>query len=335
MKPLSWIASTLFVNLFALTCLAAPSTQPVAVPYAPDRAPLPTRSSRLEWNDDARNRSVPVKIYSPASGNGPFPVILFSHGLGGSREGYEFVGRQWAANGYVVVHLQHKGSDDKVWRGAANPAEALKRAANAENSFARARDVSFVIDQLVRLNDQPEWKGKLDLAYIGMSGHSFGGQTTMLIAGEKLGGNAGEMLLGKLVDPRVKAALPMSPATPRDHDKLDEAFGSITIPVFEMTGTLDVSPLGETTAADRRIPFDHMNDHAAYLLTLTDGDHMVFSGRARGQVKPTDARHQEIIRISSTAFWDAYLKDDAQAKAWLKDGAFKTSLASDGVFEQK
>ncbi|MBC7782281.1 MAG: hypothetical protein H7144_00460 [Burkholderiales bacterium] len=335
MKHRTRIGTTLLINLFALTCLAAPSTQPVALPYAPDRAPLLTRSSRLEWNDDARNRSVPAKIYSPASGNGPFPVIIFSHGLGGSSEGYEFIGRQWAANGYIVVHLQHKGSDDKVWRGQANPGEALKRAANAENSVARARDVSFVIDQLTQLNDQPEWKGRLDLEHIGMSGHSFGGQTTMLIAGEKLGGNAGEKLLGKLSDPRVKAALPMSPATPRHHDKLDEEFGAIKIPVFEMTGTLDVSPLGETTAADRRIPFDHMNDHAAYLLTLTDGDHMVFSGRARRQFKPTDARHHEIIRISSTGFWDAYLKDDTVAKAWLRDGAFKTSLAGDGAFEQK
>ena len=39
-------------------------------------------------------------------------MIVFSHGLGGTRDGYEYLGRHWASYGYVSVHLQHKGSDD-------------------------------------------------------------------------------------------------------------------------------------------------------------------------------------------------------------------------------
>jgi len=69
---------------------------------------------RTTWHDANRDRDVPVKIYSPKSGNGPFPVIIFSHGLVGSREGYEYLGRHWASRGYVSVHLQHYGSDDDV-----------------------------------------------------------------------------------------------------------------------------------------------------------------------------------------------------------------------------
>jgi predicted dienelactone hydrolase len=48
---------------------------------------------------------------APATGPGPFPVIVFSHGLGGSREGYKYLGRHWASYGYVAVHVEHLGSD--------------------------------------------------------------------------------------------------------------------------------------------------------------------------------------------------------------------------------
>lgn len=40
--------------------------------------------ARYTWEDTKRQREVPVKIYYPASGPGPFPVVLVSHGLGGS-----------------------------------------------------------------------------------------------------------------------------------------------------------------------------------------------------------------------------------------------------------
>jgi predicted dienelactone hydrolase len=68
----------------------------------------------FDWHDKARDRDVPVKLHYPKTGAGPFPVIIFSHGLGGSRDGYEYLGRHWASHGYVSVHLQHKGSDTAV-----------------------------------------------------------------------------------------------------------------------------------------------------------------------------------------------------------------------------
>ena len=38
---------------------------------------------QYEWQDAKRNRAVPAKVYYPKEGSGPFPVIVFSHGLGG------------------------------------------------------------------------------------------------------------------------------------------------------------------------------------------------------------------------------------------------------------
>ena len=42
-----------------------------------------------DWFDEKRQRQVPVRIYYP-QGRGPYPVVVFSHGLGGSREGYQY-----------------------------------------------------------------------------------------------------------------------------------------------------------------------------------------------------------------------------------------------------
>jgi hypothetical protein len=61
---------------------------------------------------------------------------------------------------------------------------------------------------------------------------------------------------------------------------------------------------------------------------------MIFSGRSgvRGDRSKDDVFH-DLIRMSSTAFWDAYLLENTTAKQWLKQGGFKTVLGKDGVFE--
>ena len=91
-------------------------------------------SQDLTVHDAARNRDIPVRIYLPVNEK-PEPVVLFSHGLGGSRAGSKFLGEHWAARGYVAVFVQHPGSDDAVWKEAA-PEErmaALREAASLEN----------------------------------------------------------------------------------------------------------------------------------------------------------------------------------------------------------
>lgn len=284
---------------------------------------------RGEWRDAKRSRTVPVKIYSP-HGAGPFPVIVFSHGLGGSREGYEYLGRYWAAHGYVSVHLQHPGSDNSVWRGAAGR-QGLRDAISSQTARDRALDVHFAIDQLQRLNTDTAWPlhGKLDLRHIGMAGHSFGANTTLLIAGMAARG-------GTLADPRVQCAIALSSPTPVSKN-YDALYAGIKIPMLHMTGTKDISPVdpGNSRASDRRIPYDHIHGADAYLATFADGDHMLFSGREPlTRHVPSDERNHLLIQEATTAFWDAYLKGSHKALTWLRDG-FAKELGSNGVWEQK
>jgi dienelactone hydrolase len=304
--------------------------------YSPTTGTLAVDSVLYDWHDPTRDREIPVKIYYPKTGDGPFPVIIFSHGLGGSREGYEYLGRCWASHGYVSVHVQHVGSDTAVWRDSFFAMRAMRQAAaRPANALNRPKDISFAIEKMQRMNTEgPVLKNRLDLERIGVGGHSFGAYTVLAIAGEVFGGP----LIGKrtFADPRVKAAMPMSAPVPRNRSRFADAFSEIKIPCFHMTGTRDDSPIGDTKAADRRVPFDFCNSSDQYLVTFRDGDHMIFSGRGRlGGGAQKDALFQGLICAASAAFWDAYLKDDSRAKTWLSEGGFENVLGINGTLEKK
>jgi len=336
-----------------LVCLplafAAPAAFPATAPataetYKQAPGPLVVTMTLLDWTDASRRRSVPVKIYAPATGQGPFPVIVFSHGLGGSREGYKYLGRHWASYGYVAVHVEHLGSDTAAFtkrpRGrllAKMGADARESMTDPQNAVARPLDVRFVLDRLEKINQGGSPVAhRLDLTRVGMAGHSFGAWTTLVVAGQRIGREVASGSSPSYADPRVKAAIAMSAPIPRKREDLDAAFGAIHIPVLHMTGTLDDSPLGETKAAERRIPYDHIHGADQYLVTFEGGDHMVFSGRLMegSERAAKDAVFQDLILQGTTAFWDAYLKGDAAAKSWLAHGYAK-ALGKDGRIEEK
>lgn len=292
----------------------------------------------FDWADEARGgRPVPAKLYVPESVQGLCPVIVFSHGLGGTREGYEYLGQHWASHGYVSVHIQHAGSDDSAWRGKRDPVAAMRQAAaEPRNALERPKDVRFAIDQLGRLNaEEGKLGGRLDLAHIGMAGHSFGAHTTLWVAGQPMVGPAGLQL--SMADPRVTAAIAMSPAPPprASEAAIRKAFSQIRIPCMHMTGTEDQSIITSTTPEQRRIPYESCSGSDQYLIIYAGGDHMVYSGRGRLADRPKDAEFRRHTLELTTAFWDAYLRDDPAARAWLDDGAAAASLAGVGTLEQK
>ena len=66
---------------------------------------------------------------------------------------------------------------------------------------------------------------------------------------------------------------------------------------------------------------------------------MVFSGMGainpRGSDRSKDPEFQALIRTGSTAFWDAWLKGNAEARTWLMEGGFAKQLGELGAFEVK
>ena len=191
-----------------------------------------------------------------------------------------------------------------------------------------------MLDQLEKLNAEPgPLHGRLDLSRVGMAGHSFGAHTTLIIAGQQMVGPLGKAM--SLADPRVLAAIPMSAPVPVNRAQWKQTYETVKIPCLHMTGTEDNSPIGQTTAQQRRVPFDQISGATGYLIIFQGGDHMIFSGRGRLRAKPTDARFQALIVEATTKFWDAYLKHDATAEAWLNNDGLKKALGKDATLETK
>ena len=334
---MKWFCLLVLALGFVPVSLRARETNGAAAGYKQSKGPFEIGTVENEWLDQKRSRKVPVKTYFPKSGAGPFPVIIFSHGLGGTREGYEYLGRHWASHGYVSVHVQHIGSDSAVWsEGRLDQLmrNMEKAAASMENITNRPLDVSFAINQMEKLNrEDSALKDRLDLSRVGVAGHSFGAFTTMAIAGEVFVAPGGRQIT--FTDPRVKAAIPMSTPVNRSWPGLNTGFEHINIPCLHMTGTRDASPIGRTLPEDRRVPYDLSKGADKFLVTFQGGDHMIFSGRGRMRGDEKDELFQKYIRESSTAFWDGYLKGDRAAKKWLVDGGFKAVLGTDGEFEEK
>jgi dienelactone hydrolase len=315
--------------LIAALCLCSASLlrspldayDPLAVPAASK-----ARTLDLTVHDASRSRDIPIKVYLP-NGNSPAAVVLFSHGLGGSREGSKFLGEHWSARRYVAVFVQHPGSDESVWRGKplAQVMPAMKKAASGENFLLRVKDVPAVLDQLAKWNRQPghALSGRLDMGHIGMSGHSFGAITTQAVSGESMGGR-------KLyTDPRIKASVIFSPSEPRA-GRPESAFGSVTIPWMLMTGTQDVSPIGDIGVEQRLSVYPALPTTIdRYELVLFDAQHGAFTDAVRpGAAARRNPNHHRAILALSTAFWDANLKGDSAARAWLNGDRVCTVLES-------
>jgi len=306
----------------------AQAYDPLAVP-----ASFEVSTLDLVVRDDARTRDIPVLVYLPAS-KIPAPVVLFSHGLGGSRTGNAYMGRHWSARGYVAVFLQHPGSDVGVWEPLPprQRMAALQRAASAENFLLRVNDVSAVLDQLARWNavDAHPLRSRLDLTRAGMSGHSFGAVTTQAVSGQ----TAARGLIS-YTDVRIAAAIAFSPSSPRLGDP-KQAFGRVAIPWMLMTGTHDVSAIGDQTVEARLAVYPALPPGSKYEVVLEGAEHSAFTERALpGDSEERNPNHHRAILALSTAFWDAYLRGDGKARAWLDGEGPRSVLESADRWQRK
>lgn len=319
--------STAFAPLGFVPAMAdsmhSSSPQNYAVP-----GPYRVQVSLETWHDPARNRDIPVKHYRPEVA-GKAPLILFSHGLGGSREAGESWLMHWASHGYQGLALQHAGSDAALLAG--NPMairRAMRGAMTGEQLQARLADVRFILDELPRRGAQDSAWADADLTRIGLAGHSFGAVTTQAMAGERL-------VQGPSVDdPRIRAFIALSPSARGDEALLNARFTNLQRPFLSLTGTRDDGiGIGDISAANRTLPYRHMPPGDKYLLVLEGATHMHFSGQ-KIRMARTPAPVESAVKAASLAFWNAYLKDDRGARTWLRQD-FAASLAPADRWEFK
>ena len=269
----------------------------------------------LTLHDQARNREIPLKVYVP-QGPGPFPVIVFSHGAGGSKDGYAYLGSYWAEHGYISLHPTHLRSDHsliKKHRPLLNYL-ALKKMVGAEKNFEdRPQDITFILDHLPEvLVAVPALKGKLDATRIGVGGHSFGAYTSIAVAGAVVNLEGKDHKFGDL---RPRAFLAISPQGPGRAGFSEDSWSAITRPVFIMTGTKDQG-LDGSPWTQRRKAYEGLPAGGKVLAVLTDATHMDF---AAGKGRHTEAV-QALVQQLSLAWWDLTLKGQASARERLLSG---------------
>lgn len=314
------------------------SSPPTAAPVPPssdangyELQPGPYTVSEVEdlvLHDTNRDKDVHVRIFYPHTA-GKFPVVVFSHGAGGSQNCCDGLTRHWASYGYVTIQpthddsaVQRRNQGEENIRFMQAVRDALKKPALWES---RPLDITSVLDALPLLGNRvPGLSGKIDADHIGAGGHSMGSYTTEAIAGAlvDLPGQRGR----NFADARVKAVLCLSPQGPGQFGLSDHSFDQISLPYMGMTGSLD--SLGPVASpAWHKTPFERSQPGDKYHLFIEGANHMSFitprpflPGRAEQGGNIFDYTNS-----ASLAFWDAYLKGDARAKQYLQSHALEKS----------
>jgi dienelactone hydrolase len=272
-------------------------------PYDPfERGPCPVGVVTCALHDAARDRTLPVEIWYPATDDqrgrdrddatrdryrslpfapevtqdairdvparaGRRPLVVFSHGFGGERRQTTHLCTHWASHGYVVAAMDHVGNTTQDMMQLAMPGSVRPDPRALGQGFVadRPADVSFVIDRMLA----GEGGLEIDADRIGVSGHSFGGWTT---------------LMSVACDERVRAALPLAPAGGRS-PLLPGGMTNHIRDALRLDWTREVPTLYLVAELDTLLPLEGMRELIAKTpppcraVLLRDADHFHFCDR--------------------------------------------------------
>ncbi len=265
-----------------------------------DEPPL-FETMEFDWADATRQRAVPVRLYWPNEVTAQAPLVLFSHGIGGSRRGYSYLGQHWASNGVASLHVQHVGSDRSLWLG--NPfgmVGRLQDAAQEREAIERPRDLRFALDQLLA---SPLGE-RIDTKHIVAAGHSYGANTTLLAAGARIE-RAGKPV--DLHDERLCAAVVLS--APPFYGERDPVriLGPVQLPTLHITATGDIIRIpGYWSGAEDRIAvFEAIGSKRKALAVFEGGSHSMFTDRPGTGGTELNPRVKRATKELSMAFLQA------------------------------
>jgi len=308
-------AALLCLPLLALVPPAARAAAPAVDSAGPDAgAGAAYGVHEWDWHDAARTRDVPVRLYLPEAADAarPVPLVVFSHGIGGSRAGYSYLGRYWASQGYASLHLQHVGSDRQLWFGSPLAlAGRLRDAAQESEAVARVADLRYAIDRVLG----SEIGAVLDASRIVAAGHSYGANTTLLAAGATVERDGRRL---DLRDPRIKAAIVISAPPFYGESDATKILAGVTVPTLHVTCTDDIIriPGYYSGAADRIAVYDAIGGPRKTLAVFAGGSHSVFTDRT-GAGGAVNAQVKAATRRLTHAFLqEVFDGEDAGLRAW-------------------
>lgn len=259
------LAAVLYLGLAIVYMASQPQRPPaesasaswlVPGPYAVDEVDLAlTDSSRpTSANGDypgSASRSFATTMWYPENSDGAYPLIIYSHGFMSNRTEGDYIAKNLASHGYVVVAADYPLSNRSA-PGGPMAADVVQQPA----------DVSFLIDSTMALEgSQKHFSGKIDPSRIGVAGLSLGGLTTELVTFHP-----------QRRDPRVKAAISIAGPANMFTKRF---FATTATPFLMIAGTVDALVDYESNAAP--IPQRVTNGS---LLTIKGGSHTSFASVA-------------------------------------------------------
>lgn len=266
---------------------------------------------------DATYRNVAVR--DAPMRDGKYPLIVFSHGSGGTRVGYTFFVEHMASHGYIVMSADHTGNSRFTFLNG----QVVERGGPRAQSSAvdRPKDVSFLIDSMTRMNNGADsrFAGRVDMERVGVSGMSFGGSTTMRALNQ---------------DARIKAGIMLAPGGGAGERT------NTTTPIMMMIGTEDSTVRERGNARSRQ--YYEESKGPRYLVEIKDAGHFSFTsveqynseyGNGIGKGKRITIPDEDVVYLSpeethgiinsyAAAFWGAYLKRDPRYVAYLNSNRY-------------
>lgn len=222
------------------------SARPGATTAAPPaKAPAQTFAVGVsQFTFSRAGRTLRTLVFYPKSGSGVaagrFPLVLWSHGLHGSPEGYQGVSQKIAAAGFVVAAPAYPFTNDK-----ADPF-------NQNDMANQPADASAVITEVLKLDTKSgeALAGHIETSRVGAGGHSAGGYTT-----------AG-LLSGSARDARLKGGVIVAGGS------MGGKFSGAATPVLFIHGDAD----GTVPYTSGKSLYDSSSWPKGFL-TLLGGDH--------------------------------------------------------------
>lgn len=297
--------------LLLAAAAAAGGTTDADGPFAVDAvASLPLR-------DEARGKDLQVRVTFPRAGEAKekHPVLVFSHGMYGTKDAYQPLVRFWASHGYVCLQTNHP---DSLAFGPKTGAQAVLAWEE------RPKDVSFLVGALPAIEEAvPALAGRVDRERVAVGGHSFGAHTAQLVGGVRAFAVLREV---SYRDERVRCVLCISPQGPGGLFR-EESWKTFTVPAMLVTGSNDESPLEEGKGAAWRERAYALSPPGGKYLVFLEGAHHGFGGiTGRAPWKrsgPADPDQVRVVKAASLAFLDAHLRGSEQARAFLASGALR------------
>jgi len=333
------------VLLFGAACASQPNSAPAPPPQPtpPPAAELAKSGLAVALNadvvlkDSSRNRDIPVRVTYP-EGSGPFPVIVFSGGAGASTRTYDPLARFWATRGFAVLVLTHSEGASPAGKEVAADAvrePAAEASPDPRTWEARARDAAFVVAATGAIEGRVSGL-KLDESRLGVGGQSLGAFTAMLLAGATVDVTRKEKAKS-FADPLPKAFLLLSPPGKGQQGLSEGSWTAVERPLMVVTGTRD--PGVKNQDASWRLDAYQLSAPGNKFAVFIEGaSHLSLTGQSAepGAAPPkvgkkTTSADAEVaifqdVKAATLAFWDAYLKGDAGARAFLAgDGLAKES----------